>query len=283
MKSKRGLGKGLQALIPEEHEINQDGVAKLPIDLVFPNKNQPRTKFDKEKLEELAASIKEHGVIQPIVVTQENQGYMIIAGERRWRAAKMAGLKEIPGVIMDVSQRQVMELALIENLQREDLSEIEAATAYRDLMDHFQLTQQDIALRIGKSRTAIANTLRLLNLPEEMQKRIVNNEITAGHGRCLLSVEGETQQRLLERIIKEDLSVREAEKLAQAWKNLKPSKPEKPSRNSLDQLLLKDLEDRLQHALGTKVVIHEKNSKGKIEIEFYGNDDLERILELLAK
>lgn len=283
MKSKRGLGKGLQALIPEDQNTSSHGVSRLPIDDVFPNKNQPRTTFDKEKLEELASSIKEHGVIQPIVVSKEGDGYMIIAGERRWRASKMAGLKEVPAVVMSVTEMQIMEFALIENLQREDLNEIEAATAYRELMDRFQLTQQDIAQRLGKSRTSIANTLRLLNLPGAIQKLIESGDITPGHGRCLLSLEGEARDSLLQHIIRDQLSVREAEKMVRVLK--KKSKKSKPQKEvtSLDVLILQDLEARLQHALGTKVAIHEKNSKGKIEIEFYSNDDLERIMELLSK
>ncbi|QSX07571.1 ParB/RepB/Spo0J family partition protein [Alkalibacter rhizosphaerae] len=283
MKTKKGLGRGLQALIPEEQPKDNEGVLHVPIDRIYPNKNQPRVNFDKEKLEELASSIKEHGVIQPIVISKEEDGYKIIAGERRWRGAKMAGLKEIPAIIMSVTEMQIMELALIENLQREDLNEIEAASAYRDLMDQFKLTQQEIAQRLGKSRTAIANTLRLLNLPKDIQKLIENNTITPGHGRCILSLEGEKRQILLERILKDKLSVREAEKLVQTLKKDKPVKKEKDPNPALDRLFIQDLEEQLQHVFGTKVNIQEKNNRGKIEIEFYGNDDLERIMELLSK
>lgn len=283
MKAKRGLGKGLQALIPEEATVEKEGVAHIPIDEIYPNKNQPRVHFDLEKLEELARSIKEHGVIQPIVLVKEEKGYKIIAGERRWRAAKMAGLSELPAVLMTVTEMQVMELALIENLQREDLNEVEAAVAYRELMDRFQLTQQDIALRIGKSRTAIANTLRLLNLPENMQELIRNNGISAGHGRCLLSLEGEKRGVLLQKILKEQLSVREAEKLAQSMKKDPVPKVKKEHKQTLNALFLHELEEQLQQTFGTRVTILEKNKRGKIEIEFYGNEDLDRIVEMLTK
>lgn len=283
MKAKRGLGKGLHALIPEEAEKAKEGVAQVPIDEIYPNKNQPRVHFDQEKLEELARSIKEHGVIQPIVLVREEKGYKIIAGERRWRAAKMAGLSEMPAVLMTVTEMQVMELALIENLQREDLNEVEAAVAYRELMDRFQLTQQDIAQRIGKSRTAIANTLRLLNLPENMQKLIRSNGISAGHGRCLLSLEGTKQEVLLQKILKDQLSVREAEKLAQSMKKEPAPKKKKESTTALNELFIIDLEERLQQSLGTRVTVVEKNNRGKIEIEFYGNEDLDRIVEMLTK
>lgn len=283
MKAKRGLGKGLQALIPEEAAVEKEGVAQIPIDEIYPNKNQPRVHFDQEKLEELARSIKEHGVIQPIVLVKEERGYKIVAGERRWRAAKMAGLSELPAVLMTVTEMQVMELALIENLQREDLNEVEAAVAYRELMDRFQLTQQDIAQRIGKSRTSIANTLRLLNLPEKMQELIRNNGISAGHGRCLLSLEGEKQDALLQKILKEQLSVREAEKLAQSMKKDPAPKVKKEHTQTLNELFLHDLEEELQQTFGTRVTILEKNKRGKIEIEFYGNEDLDRIVEMLTK
>lgn len=193
----------------------------------------------------------------------------------------MAGLKEIPAIIMSVTEKQLMEIALIENLQREDLNEIEAATAYRELMDRFQLTQKDIAERLGKSRTSITNTLRLLNLPEEIQQYIERNEITPGHGRCLLSVEGELREKLLEHILQDQLSVREAEKMVHSLKKIKKKKKTKEV-SSLDMLIIQDLEGRLQQALGTKVSIHEKNKKGKIEIEFYGNEDLDRIVEMLS-
>ncbi|MBF7096074.1 ParB/RepB/Spo0J family partition protein [Alkalibacter mobilis] len=283
MKSKRGLGKGLQALIPEEKESENKDINKLDINKVFPNKNQPRTKFDKEKLEELSVSVKEHGIIQPIVVTAHEKGYQIVAGERRWRAAKMAGLKEVPVIIMELDDKEIMELALIENLQREDLNEIEAAIAYRDLIDKYDLTQQEISERIGKSRASIANTLRLLNLSVKIRKMIVDETISPGHGRCLLSVEGEDREVLLDAIIKSSLSVREAEKMAQKLKLKKPEDKHKKNEDPRRIILLRDLQEKIQSNLGTKVRINEKDDKGKIEIEFYNSDDLERLTEILLK
>ncbi len=282
MKSKKGLGKGLQALIPEESEQARQGLESIDIDRICPNKNQPRTKFDQEKLEELSNSIREHGVIQPIIVTAYNDGYKIVAGERRWRAAKMAGIKEVPVVIRELTDKGVMELALIENLQREDLNEIEAALAYKDLMNKFDLTQQDISLRIGKSRTSIANTLRLLNLPKEIRGLIVDEIITPGHGRCILSVDGIDRERLLEKILKEKLSVREAEKCVQKLKNEQNKENTEKTLDTKTQMFLKDLQEKLQNNLGTKVKISGKNNKGKIEIEYYSNDDLERLTERLS-
>lgn len=281
MKNKKGLGKGLQALIPEEKVEAGKGVSKVDIDRVCPNKNQPRTKFDQDKLEELANSIREHGVIQPMIVTVFNDGYKIVAGERRWRAAKIAGIKEVPVVIRELTEKDIMELALIENLQREDLNEIEEALAYKDLMNKFQLTQQDISTRIGKSRTAIANTLRLLKLPSNIRSLIVDGIITPGHGRCILSTEGFEREKLLEKILKDKLSVRDSERLAQKLKSNK-EKIETQKKELNSKMFLRDIEDRMQKNLGTKVVIKGKSEKGKIEIEYYSNDDLERLTEMLS-
>ncbi|NTW71841.1 MAG: ParB/RepB/Spo0J family partition protein [Eubacteriaceae bacterium] len=284
MKSKKGLGKGLQALIPESDTTQNDNryIIELDIDLVFPNKNQPRHKFDVEKLKELASSIAEHGIIQPILVTGAGDGYKIVAGERRWRAAKMAGIKKVPVIVKEITEKEVMEFALIENLQREDLNEIEEAIAYRELMNQFSLTQQDISERIGKSRAAIANTLRLLNLPENIQELISEEIITPGHGRAILSVEPDLRVKFCEKIVKEKLSVRSAEKIAVGYK--KPQEKEEALNpvKRLNDEMLKDVEERLQKSLGTKVRISDKLNKGKIEIDYYSNDDLDRLLDLLC-
>jgi ParB family chromosome partitioning protein len=275
--AKRGLGKGLSALISSEmSEENQ--IKMISINSIEPNKEQPRKYFDEDKLEELASSIKEHGIIQPLIVKQEEDYYVIVAGERRWRAARLAGLKEIPVIIQDYTTKELMEISLIENIQREDLNAIEEAKAYETLMNQFSLTQEELAGRIGKSRPAIANTLRLLQLDEKIQELIIQGEITEGHGRAILRLpDKEAQLALAKKIIKDHLSVRETEKKVDEM--LK--KPKKKTIKDEKEVIYKEIEDKIKNILGTKVQITRGKKKGKIEIEYYNENDLERILYLL--
>lgn len=283
MAVKRGLGKGLSALIPEAEE-KENNSTEIKINEIHPNQYQPRKEFDQEKLKELAASIQEHGIIQPIVVTPTKKGYQIIIGERRWRAAHMCGLKTIPAIVKEFSEQEIMEIALIENLQREDLNIIEEANAYRKLIDEFSLTQDDLAIRLGKSRSFIANTLRLLTLSKDIQQFIKNNKLSPGHGRALLSIENKEARNLLaKKAINEKLSVRELEKLTKNLKNKDPGKNKrKQKQKSIRSPIILELEENLQKTLGTKVNITNKNKRGKIEIEYYSNEDLERILEIIT-
>lgn len=288
MAKSRGLGKGLKALIPDESfmsidnsDADNDGklVFFLQINKIRPNADQPRKKFNREKLEELAASIKEHGILQPLVVRPENNGYTIIAGERRWRAATMAGLKEVPVIVKDLPAKDVMELALIENVQREDLNAIEEAEAYGALMEHFNLTQGEIGIRIGKSRAAITNTMRLLNLPDKVRQEVLDDHISSGHARALLSLEDQKQmEALCEEIIDKKLSVRETERKVKLLKN--PPKEEKAK--SEKNPYITAVEDGLKQKFATKVKISGKKDKGKIELEYYSTEDLNRILDLLG-
>ena len=280
--AKRGLGKGLQALIPETEEEKGDSL-DIQVKDIHPNPYQPRKEFDQNKLSELAVSIEEYGLVQPIVVTPGKKGYQIVAGERRWRAASMLGLDRIPAVIKDYTDQELMEIALIENLQREDLNPIEEANAYKELMEKFNLTQEQMAKRLGKSRTLIANTLRLLTLSDDLQVLIQNNQISAGHGRTLLA-EGNTIKRklLANRVVGEKLSVRELENI------IKSSKVEKKTNKRIRKTsttrlnIYNELEDNLQRALGTKVNILDRNKKGKILIEYYSEEDLDRIYEIIT-
>ena len=288
MAKSRGLGKGLKALIPDESFMSIDNsdadnagklVFFLQINKIRPNADQPRKKFNREKLEELAASIKEHGILQPLVVRPENNGYTIIAGERRWRAATMAGLKEVPVIVKDLPAKDVMELALIENVQREDLNAIEEAEAYGALMEHFNLTQGEIGIRIGKSRAAITNTMRLLNLPDKVRQEVLDDHISSGHARALLSLEDQKQmEALCEEIIDKKFSVRETEIKVKLLKN--PPKEEKAK--SEKNPYITAVEDGLKQKFATKVKISGKKDKGKIELEYYSTEDLNRILDLLG-
>lgn len=275
---KKGLGKGLDTLFSDDNPVSIDsGITELKLTEVEPNSNQPRKTFDNDKLEILAESIKEHGLIQPIIVVKNPKGnYTIVAGERRWRAAKKAGLTAIPAVIKDYSNQTVTEIALIENLQREDLNPIEEALGYKSLIDEYKLTQEEISKRIGKSRSAVANSLRLLSLEKDLQKYLISGQISEGHARAILSLNGEVlREFLLNRIIDEDLNVRQAEKLA---KDLQTVKEEKPKQVTASDIEIERIKNRLEQGFGTKVKIHNGANKGKIEIEYYGNDDLERIL-----
>lgn len=286
MSKKFGLGKGLGALIPDEiqDEVKTDIKDKassstlIPLNKIINNSDQPRKFFDSDNIAELAESIKNHGIIQPLILKKHQKKYIIIAGERRWRAAKMLSLKEVPAIVMDLSDKEVLEISLIENIQRQDLNPIEEALAYRKLIDEFNLTQQELSQRIGKSRVAITNTMRLINLDERVQQYLIESVISEGHGRALLAVEDkDLQYKLAQKIIDEKLSVRELEKLIKSVFKEKEENKEEVKFNPY----VKDVEDKLQDYFGTKVNINSKNKKGKIEIEYYSDDDLNRILELM--
>lgn len=278
--NKRGLGKGLGALIPENEEQLTNAVMQIKITDVIPNENQPRRHFDDEALRELAESIKEHGVVQPIIVKKMEDGYTIIAGERRWRASRIAGLKMIPAIVKDCSQVEIMEIALIENLQREDLNAMEESYAYKSLMEEYHMTQEEIARRIGKSRPAIANSLRLVHLPDKIKELLMNGSLSAGHARALLAIEGEKKQlEIAEKIIDQQLNVRQVEKLAKE-KNEHPVKRKKSDTTDIE---IKEIENRLMAKLGTKTKINHKKNKGTIEIEYYSNEELDRLIEILEK
>ncbi len=276
---KKGLGKGLGALISNESLEDDSGVIELKINEIEPNASQPRKFFDDEKLAQLADSIKQHGIIQPIIVKKENNIYTIIAGERRWRAAKLAGLSKVPVLIKDFTDKQVMEIALIENLQREDLNPIEEAEAFLHLMNEFDLTQEQIAVTIGRSRSAIANTLRLLGLSNEVKKFIISGDLTSGHARTLVIIQDEDLQKIAaEYIIQNKLSVRETENYI---KNLLKNKTKKKVK--IQNPDFRDVEDKLKNILGTKVKLLANNNKGKITIEYYSNDELDRLLDFFYK
>jgi ParB family chromosome partitioning protein len=280
---KGGLGKGLGALINEnnvEEDINNN-VNLISINSIKPNTDQPRKNFDEEKIKNLAESIKEHGIIQPLVLMKKDDNYVIVAGERRWRAAKNIGLTEIPAVIMDLTDKELLEVSLIENIQREDLNPIEEALAYKKLLEDFHLTQEELGKKVGKSRTVITNCIRLLNLDERVQVYLMDGVISEGHARTLLGMDDNQQQYMLaQKIIDQGLSVRETEKLIKALQNIK----EEQINKNVDEkfvLYIKDIRDKLEGVFGTKVNLKNKNDKGKIEIEYYSNDDLQRILEIL--
>ena len=305
--AKKGLGKGLGAIFGEDvvkenkeetekkakakaeakaaEEMDEKGrILMLKLDLVQPNKEQPRKTFDEEKINELAESIKNYGVLQPLLVQKNDSFYEIIAGERRWRAAKAAGLKEVPAVLKEYSKQEAMEISLIENVQRADLNPIEEALGYRQLIDEFGLTQEEIAVRVAKSRTAITNTMRLLKLDEQIQNMLVQGVITSGHARALLSLE-DTQMQLkaAKEILDKKLSVRETERLAKRLqKEASGEKKEEKKKDETLALIYQDLEDRMKSVMGTKVSIHNKDkNKGRIEIEYYSEAELERIVEMI--
>ena len=282
MSKKFGLGKGLGALIPEK-EILEDGssVLKISMNLIKPNKDQPRKNFDPEKISELAQSIKEHGVIQPIILNKKEDIYVVIAGERRFRAAKSIGLSEIPAIIMNIDNKQLLEISLIENIQREDLNPIEEAIAYKRLLIEFNITQEEISKRVSKSRTAITNCMRLLNLDERVQDYIVDEVISEGHGRAILGInDKEIQYEIAQMVIDDSLNVRQTERLV---KNFDAQKKEKIVKKQTS-IYYKDIMNKLEDRFGTKVIINSKNKdKGKIEIEYYSEEDFERILELINR
>lgn len=303
---KSGLGRGLDALFPgkvseekpnfqkkineqyaqpansvdQTEEVGKNKEVFVKISKVEPNLNQPRKQFNEDSLLELAESIKQYGVLQPLLVSEKKDYYEIIAGERRWRAAKLAGLKEIPVLIKEFTEQEMVEISLIENIQREDLNPIEEAKAFKRLIEEFHLKQDEIAERVSKSRTAVTNSMRLLKLDDRVQQMLIDEMISSGHARALLSIaDGDTQTSLATKIFDEKLSVRDTEKLV---KNLlEPPKKKKEIKNTAEDAIYESLEERMKGIIGSKVFIHrKKNNKGKIEIEYYSKDELERIIDL---
>ncbi len=287
MTKKTGLGKGLDTLIPNKpiKSAPAETIIKseelIDINKVEPNKDQPRKSFNEDSLIELSESIKQHGIVQPLVVTKKDDYFEIIAGERRWRAAKLAGLKEVPVVVKDYSPQEIMEIALIENIQREDLNPIEEAMAYQRLVKEYSLKQDEVADRVSKSRTAITNSLRLLKLDERVQEMLIEESISSGHARALLAIkDNELQFNMAMKIFDEKLSVRETEKLIKSLD--KKATPKKKKEELKNDFVYRDLEDQLKMITGTKVTINRKSEKaGKIEIEYYTPEDLEKIVALL--
>lgn len=277
----KGLGKGLNALFNTDEVVAGEKVEKIPVRDIKPNPYQPRKEFKKEALEELAESIKEHGVLQPVVVRKQGKGYELVVGERRFRAAKMALQKEIPAIIREFNQQQMMELAILENLQREDLTALEEAEAYQNLMENLNFTQEQLAQRLGKSRPYIANQVRLLSLPKDVQQLIAEQIITPGHGRTLLGLKrNKLISQVVAKVVQQGLNVRQLEALVQQYnEDVSRETKEKPKKD----LFLQEREDQLRDVFGTSVVITKGKKKGKIEIEFFSEDDLERILEILEK
>jgi len=294
---KKGLGKGLDALFGEEtstaaqdkytsaseRKALASGEVKIKTTSIVPNPDQPRKRFDAAALDELAASIKEHGILTPLIVKKEGEKYIIIAGERRWRASQLAGLKELPVVVRDYDDRQTAEISLIENLQREDLNPVEEAMAYAMLIDNFNLTQEEVAQRVSKNRSTITNALRLLKLDPEVQELIVDGVLSAGHARAILGLEDANKQKSLAReAVQNKLSVREVEKKVKTLSKAKPAAGPKEGPPEKDlSIFYKEYEDKMRSILGTKVSINRKdNTKGRIEIEYYSQAELERIMEL---
>ena len=283
--TKGGLGKGLDLLIPGAAEEKEEkDVVLLKTSMIEPNKDQPRKTFDEEKIAELAESIKQYGIIQPIIVSKKDDYYQIIAGERRWRAAKKAGIKEVPVVVKDYSDREIAEISLIENIQREDLNPIEEALSYKQLIEEYHLTQEELAQRVSKSRTVITNAMRLLKLHKDVQKMLVNGDISAGHARALLALEDPKQQLQIAKEIKEkNLSVRETEDLIKTLNEKKPSAKKKEKDDGMG-FIYRDLEKKMTAALGTKVKIKRKDKgKGKIEISYFSEDELDRLYGIINK
>lgn len=293
----RGLGKGLDALIPSAVDVkskkdNSQGENSssekgsetfVKITKVEPNREQPRKNFDEDSLLELAESIKQFGLLQPILVQDRDTYYEIIAGERRWRAAKMAGLKEVPVIIRNLTEQEIVEISLIENIQREDLNPIEEALAYKRLLTEFNLKQDEVAERVSKSRTAVTNSMRLLKLSDEVQQMIIDDMISTGHARALISIDDTEQQYIIaQKIFDEKLSVRDVEKLMKDLNKPPKQKKEVQTDKSLE-IIYQDMEEKLKEALGTKVAISSKGEgTGKIEIEFYNHDDLDKIADKLT-
>ena len=294
MAVKKGLGKGLDSLITTkverpaevriEGKVDENGAVLMNINKVEPNREQPRKKFDEDALLELSDSIKQFGVLQPLLVVERNDYYEIVAGERRWRAAKMAGVKELPVIIRKLTDKEIMEISLIENIQREDLNPIEEAQAYKRLLTEFNLKQDEVAERVSKSRTAVTNAMRLLKLNEKVQQMLIEEMLTTGHARALLAIENQDKQyEVAQKVFDEKLSVRDTEKLV---KNIQNQKPEDTTTtDKINPQLLAvyhDLEEQMKVLLGTKVHINPKNDKkGKLEIEYYSQDELDRIIDLI--
>jgi ParB family chromosome partitioning protein len=282
MERSRGLGRGLGALIGQQDAVRpREMVVEIPVEEIRPNPYQPRQAMDDTALHELAESVREHGVLQPLMVRRTVAGYELIAGERRFRAAQLAGLTRVPACIRDYTDQQALEVALVENLQREDIGPLEAARAYRRLMEMFGLTQEQVAAKVGKSRSTVANTLRLLQLPERAQRSLESGEITEGHARALLTAAPERRGAVLERVVKAGATVREAEELARGAAPALEQSGERKRRVAGDANLLA-VESRLRQALGTKVTLRSSGGKGSIVIEFYSDADLERLAGLMG-
>lgn len=303
---KSGLGRGLDALFPEKtvqskpktvktvkeekkvavdtkkfsQQETSNGERMMKISMIEPNREQPRKKFDEDALQELSESIKQYGILQPLLVSDKKDYYEIVAGERRWRAAKMAGLKEVPVVVKEFSTQEIVEISLIENIQREDLNPVEEAMAYKRLIDEFHLKQDEIAERVSKSRTAVTNSMRLLKLDSRVQQMMVDEMISAGHARAILAIsDSEQQYNAAMKVFDEKLSVRETEKLVKSI--LTPTKKKPVVSNPTEDAIYESLEEKMKGITGTRVFIHrKKNNKGKIEIEYYSRDDLDRIIDL---
>ncbi|GFI07949.1 MAG: ParB/RepB/Spo0J family partition protein [Lachnospiraceae bacterium] len=297
MARKGGLGKGLDSLIPETIKTSQpekerivekvvEKIVEKPVELkvkiskVGPNKEQPRKQFDEDALVELSDSIRQFGIIQPLIVQEKNGFYEIIAGERRWRAAKLAGLKEVPVIVKKYTDIEVVEISLIENIQRESLNPIEEAVAYKRLLEEFHLKQDEVAERVSKSRTTVTNSMRLLKLDERVQQMVIDDMLTTGHARALLGIEDpELQATTAARVFDEKLSVREVEKIV---KDIQKGKTEKKKETVVQDFIYTDLEEKMKAVIGSKVSINQKpKGNGKIEIEYYSKDDLERIIDLI--
>ena len=292
MASKRGLGKGLDVMIPTKvvakkedsnKSVKDENVSRetlIKISDIEPNVNQPRRNFDEDALHELAESIRQYGILQPLLLQKKDKYYEIIAGERRWRAARLAGLKEVPAIVKEYSSQEVVEIALIENIQREDLNPIEEAMAYQRLIKEFNLKQDELADRVSKSRTAITNSMRLLNLGESVQQMLTDDLISSGHARALLPIKNKEEQLVIaNKVMDEKLSVRETEKLIKKILENKPVR--KKEDNERNNLIYKDLEEKIKSVIGTKVSIKSgTNNKGKIEFEYYSDDELERLIDL---
>lgn len=300
--AKKGLGRGLGAIFGEDvvKESNEElantkkaisspreetgGEIMVKVSLIEPNRDQPRKDFNEEELQELAESIKNYGVLQPLLVQKKGTSYELIAGERRWRAAKIAGLREVPVVLREYNKQQAMEIALIENVQRSDLNPIEEAQAYQQLVKEFHLTQEEIAVRVSKNRATITNAMRLLKLDSQIQDLLIKGMISSGHARALLSLEdGQLQKKAAQEILDRGLSVRETEKLVKKMgKDLSPKEEKAEKRDDALTLIFRELEERMKSIMGTKVSIHNKDkNKGRIEIEYYSEAELERIVEMI--
>lgn len=303
---KMGLGRGLNTLIPKAPIVDEEDVEQvkkkvsrsskskkkaepekeltLPIDKIEPNPDQPRNQFDEDTLQELSDSIKQYGMLQPILVTPKDDFYEIIAGERRWRAAKQAGLKKIPVIIKNYTEQEIVEISLIENIQREDLNPIEEAFAYKRLLEEFNLKQDEVAERVSKSRTAVTNSIRLLKLNEKVQQMVIDDMIQTGHARALLGIEDlEKQYMMAQKVFDEKLSVRETEKLVKKVQKEK-EEVEKTKMDKQLEIVYQDLEEKMKQILGTKVSINAKDeNKGKIEIEYYNKEDLDRLIDMILK
>lgn len=289
---KKRIGKGLDALIPSggvnktiekaDSAEKKDGVVMVNISKVEPNREQPRKNFDEDSLQELAESIKQYGVLQPLLVQQRDEYYEIIAGERRWRASNIAGLKEIPVIIRNLTEQEIVEIALIENIQREDLNPIEEAWAYKRLLTEFHLKQDEVAERVSKSRAAVTNSMRLLKLTDEVQQMIIDEMITTGHARALLAIEDPEQQYILaQKVFDEKLSVRDIEKLV---KNLGKTKAKKESSKKQLDAIYQEIEETLKGKLSTKVsIVAKENGAGKIEVEFFSHEELDRLMDIIIK